>query len=109
MTELRWADIGVKEAYEKLKHSEFKDLHKQLARAFSDIEENPACGISVPKKLIPKIYIRKYGIISLFKYDLPAGWRLLYSLDKEGVEVIAIILEWMNHKDYEKRFKYKTG
>jgi hypothetical protein len=77
MTELRWADTSVKEAYEKLRDSEFKDLHKQLGRAFRDIEENPSCGISIPKKLIPKIYVKKYGIVSLFKYDLPAGWRLL--------------------------------
>ncbi|MCK5016187.1 MAG: hypothetical protein KAS32_03865 [Candidatus Peribacteraceae bacterium] len=108
MIVLRFADINVKKAYERLKKSEFQDLYKHLARAFKDIEKTPSCGISIPKKLIPKVYIKKYGIVSLFKYDLPAGWRLIYSLDKDGIEVIAIILEWMKHKDYEKRFKYKS-
>ncbi len=51
---------------------------------------------------------KKYRIRNLFKYDLPAGWRLLYSVKQEGIEVIAIILEWMRHKEYEKRFKYRV-
>lgn len=106
MTELRFADIKLKKAYEKLKDGEFKDLYEHLTRAFKDIEKKPSCGLAIPKKLIPKVYIKKHKILNLFKYDLPAGWRLLYSLDKEDIEVIAIILEWINHKNYEKRFKY---
>lgn len=108
MIGLRFADNNVRKAYDRLKKSEFQMLFRQLARAFREIEKNPSCGLAVSKNLIPKVYIRKYRINNLFKYDLPAGWRLLYSLDKDGIEVIAIILEWMSHKDYEKRFKYKS-
>lgn len=108
MTELRFADINLKKAYDKLKDSEFSDLYKHITKTFKDIEKNPSCGTAVPKHLIPKIYIKKYDINNLFKYDLPAGWRLLYSLKKEEIEIIAIILEWMSHKEYERRFKYKS-
>ncbi len=108
MTELRFADVNVKKAYDRLKKSEFQELCRHLASAFKEIEKKPSCGLAVSKNLIPKTYIRKYGINNLFKYDLPAGWRLLYSLDKDGIEVIAIILEWLNHKGYEKRFKYRS-
>ncbi|MDY6931179.1 MAG: hypothetical protein SVJ22_04610, partial [Halobacteriota archaeon] len=64
------------------------------------------CGIQIPKKLIPKTYIDKYEIDNLWKYDLPKGWRLIYSVATEGVCIISIILEWMDHKNYERRFNY---
>jgi len=31
---------------------------------------------------------------------------LIYSVAKDEVIVIAIILEWMNHKSYERKFAY---
>jgi len=34
------------------------------------------------------------------------GWRLLYTLKEEEMVVIGIILEWLPHKEYERRFKY---
>jgi len=44
---------------------------------------------------------------NLWKYDLPQGWRLLYTVTAENqVELISAILEWFNHKSYEKRMKY---
>jgi len=109
MARIFFADEKVEKAYKKLKQSQdFKQLYKYITRALSDIQKNYACGIFVPKKLIPKVYIRKYEISNLYKYDLPAGWRLFYSVEKGDIEVIAIILEWMNHKDYEKRLGYRV-
>jgi hypothetical protein len=70
------------------------------------LKENPFCGIAIPKRLIPKIYIRKYGINNLWKYNLPGAWRLLYSIAGNRVKIVAIILEWLSHKEYERRFKY---
>ena len=60
----------------------------------------------IPRRLIPKHYIRKYGIDNLWKYDLPKGWRLLYSIARDQVIIIAIILEWLSHPEYERRFGY---
>ena len=59
---------------------EDKGLYKSIEKAFYDIKENPECGIRIQNKLIPKTYIDKYGINNLRKYNLPRGWRLLYSL-----------------------------
>lgn len=61
----------------------------------------------MPKKLIPKDY-KKYGIDNLWKYDLPNGWRLMYSVANDEVKIISIVLEWLDHKNYEKRFGYKV-
>ena len=93
----------VKQAYENLIDTD-KELYKHLTRAFNDILENAFCGIQIPKKLIPKEYRR---LDNLWKYNLPDAWRLLYSIKSQTqISIITVILEWMNHKNYERRFKY---
>jgi len=38
---------------------------------------------------------------------MPKGWRLLYTISPEDeVQLISAILDWFNHKDYERKFKY---
>jgi len=80
---------------------------KAIRRAIEDLKQNAFCGIQIPKKLIPQEYINKYNAENLWKYDLPNGWRLLYTIHVENkVELISAILEWFDHKDYERRFQY---
>lgn len=107
-SEIKFADKSIQKGLEELKNSttEDKKLYKWICRAFEDLEENAFCGIQVQKKLIPKVYIEKYGIDNLWKYDLPKGWRLIYSVANGEIQILSIILEWMSHKDYEKRFGY---
>lgn len=102
-----FADEKVQKAYRKAQEDS-PLLYKFLDRATDDLKVNPKCGIEVPKHLIPKVYIRKYGINNhnLWKYDLPNAWRLVYSITGNEVEIIAILLEWFSHKEYERRFKY---
>jgi Txe/YoeB family toxin of Txe-Axe toxin-antitoxin module len=103
-----FADDKVKKAYEDLKESKTEDkkLYEWIDRAFDDLEKDAFCGIQIPKKQIPKEYIKKYGIDNLWKYNLPNAWRLLYSVAKNEVVIISIIIEWMDHKNYERKFKY---
>ena len=82
-------------------------LYDWLSRAFEDIQKDAFCGIQIPKRLIPREYIKKYGIDNLWKYDMPKAWRLLYSVLGDKVIVISIIIEWLPHRKYEKRFGYK--
>ena len=77
-----------------------------IKRAFSDICSNPFCGIQIPKRLIPQEYISKDNIDNLWKYNLPNAWRLLYSIKRDKIEILSIVLEWLDHKEYERRFKY---
>lgn len=108
MTRIVFADEKVKEAFYKLRDSQDEGrLYKNLLRALKDIEESPNAFIHIKQRLIPREYVKKYGIDNLWKYDLPNGWRLLYSLGREEIEIIAIILEWLDHKNYEKRFGHK--
>ena len=107
-SEIKFAEEKLKESLEKLKESKTEDkkLYEWINRALDDLEENAFCGIQVAKRLIPKVYIQKYEIDNLWKYDLPKGWRLLYSVSNNEVNVLSIILEWMDHKEYERRFRY---
>ena len=107
-SEIKFADEKVKKNFEELQNSKTEDerIYKWICRAFEDLEENAFCGTRIPKKLIPKIYIEKYGVDNLLKYDLPKAWRLIYSVANGQICVISIILEWMSHKDYERRFRY---
>lgn len=108
MTKIVFADEKVKEAFDMLKKTTSeKRLYDSIVRAFKDIEESPTAFIHIRQRLIPKEYVVKYGINNLWKYDLPNGWRLLYSLGKNEIEIIAIVLEWLDHKKYERRFGYR--
>jgi len=82
-------------------------IKKSMIRAIHDLRQNAFAGIQVPKRLIPKEYVRKYKLNNLWKYDLPKGWRLLYTITADNeVELISAILEWFNHKEYGRRMKY---
>ena len=82
-------------------------IKKYIIRAISDLRENAFAGIQLPKKLIPREYIQKYQVNNLWKYDLPRGWRLIYTVTTDNeVELISAILEWFDHKTYERRFNY---
>ncbi|MBT3583249.1 type II toxin-antitoxin system RelE/ParE family toxin [Candidatus Woesearchaeota archaeon] len=98
----------LKDEFEFLKDNKFEDnqLYEFIKRAIDDMKQNPNCGTKIPKKLWPKEYIQKYDITNLYKYDLPNAWRLVYTIETDKVQIISIILEWFNHKDYEKRFRY---
>lgn len=101
-------DKNIQDSFYKLEQGDIskQDLYKSINQALDNIEENAFCGIQIPKKLIPKEYIAKYELHNLWKYNLPKGWRLLYSIVNDEIVVVSLILEWFNHKDYEKRFKY---
>ena len=106
-----FVDDKTKEAFDALESGKFEDreLHKFISRAVEDLKKNPRVGIPLPKRLIPKEYAQKYGVNNLHKYDLPNGWRLVYTLRGSEVEIISVILEWFDHKNYDRRFGYKTS
>ncbi|MBI2043428.1 hypothetical protein HYT25_03500 [Candidatus Pacearchaeota archaeon] len=104
--EIKFANEKLKEAFENLKEID-KDLYEQIDKATEEIRKNVFCGRNVKKELIPKSLIQKYGINNLWIYNLRSGWRLLYSVTSQNkIEIIAIVLDWMNHKDYERLFKF---
>jgi Txe/YoeB family toxin of Txe-Axe toxin-antitoxin module len=98
----------LKTEFESLKSGKFEDkkLYEFIDRAMDDLKKDPTCGTKIQKRLWPKEYKQKFGITNLWKYDLPNGWRLVYTIESDEVKIMNIILEWFDHKEYEKRFKY---
>lgn len=107
-SETRFADEATKEAYYKLEKGDAseKELFRFIHQAMDNIERNAFCGIQVQKKQIPREYIKKYGAMNLWKYDLPNAWRLIYTIRAGKAVVVSVVLEWLAHKEYERRFNY---
>ncbi|MEK6833690.1 MAG: hypothetical protein AABY32_06615 [Nanoarchaeota archaeon] len=100
--------VFVDESLEKsfVRLDETDPLKKGLIKAIKEIQENSFVGRNVKKNLIPKEIIKKYSLNNLWIYNLPKGWRMLYVLTSSEIRIIAVVLDWMNHKDYEKLFKF---
>lgn len=81
-------------------------LKKAIKKTIEKLNENVFYGEKISKKQILKEYIQKYGIDNLYWCQLPNAWRLVYSVEANNVEILAIIIEYFNHKNYERRFNY---
>lgn len=97
-------DERTKQEYDNLKESDPK-FYRILTRAFDDILKDVECGIKIKKSAIPREYLERYDIRVLWKYKLPDGWRLLYTVKGSRPMVFAVVLDWMDHKNYERLFK----
>ncbi|MFH1072392.1 MAG: type II toxin-antitoxin system RelE/ParE family toxin, partial [Nanoarchaeota archaeon] len=88
-----------------------RKFHKQLLKAIEREKENLTTdmhhGTQIPKNLIPDEYIDEYGVTNLWKIDLPDYWRMIYTIVGNEFEIISILLEFMDHKDYDKKFGYR--
>lgn len=73
------------------------------------IRENIHYGNPIAKSKIPEEYKEKYGVKNLFRVELPHYWRMLYTLtDGESeIEIVAFVLDITDHKEYDKKFKYR--
>lgn len=101
-------DLETKKSFDALKCGKFEDLklHGAISVTIDKLKGNPFCGTQIPKKLWPRRYVKKYGINNLWKYNLPDGWRMIYTIKGSELSIISVIIEWFSHKDYEKRFGY---
>ena len=97
-----FVDERIKKAFDKLRDAKNpeKDLYKFIKRAIDDLEKNPFCGKHIQKNLIPKGDVKKYGVENLWKYNLLNAWRLIYFVQANNVQVVSILLEWMDHTAY---------
>ena len=73
------------------------------------IKANHHYGEPIAKKLIPDEYKKKYGATNLFWVELPSFWRMLYTLTdgETEIEIIAFVLDVIDHDTYNKKFGYK--
>ncbi|HIH91646.1 TPA: type II toxin-antitoxin system YoeB family toxin [Candidatus Woesearchaeota archaeon] len=82
-------------------------LLNAINRLFDVIVNNPFYGENAKKDLIPKEYRQKYDVGNLFIADLPDYWRMIYTLESDEIEIIAFVLDIIDHDEYNKKFKFR--
>ena len=108
----------IKVKYSPAFHEKFSELnieikfHKQLLKAIEreteNLKINPHKGIQIPKDRIPQEYVVKYGVTNLWKINLPDYWRLIYTIVGNEFEIISVLLEFIDHKEYNRIFGYRS-
>jgi|SRR3989338_2376773 len=81
-----------------------KSILNSINKKVELIKFNVHYGDSIKKDQIPQKYKIKYGINNLFRVELPNFWRMYYTLtdDENQVEIIAFVLDILDHKEYDK-------
>ncbi|MBN2517443.1 MAG: hypothetical protein JXB14_01220 [Candidatus Altiarchaeota archaeon] len=87
--------------------SENQTLLRGIENAIKILKENIHIGRQWEKDQIPKKYIEKYDVRNLWRIELPLRWRLIYTMRSSEIEIINLILDFYNHKEYDKTFGYK--
>ena len=102
-----------KEVAEVEKSGKKRTPEVQIFEAFRQkkdlIKVNMHYGEQISKSKIPEKFKAKYGITNLFWVELPHFWRFIYSLTEgdSEIEIIAFVLDIVDHKKYNKLFGYK--
>jgi len=80
-----------------------QQLLKSIKHARDALKLNPMYGDSVPKEQIPI----DMDVTNLFVVDLNRDWRMLYTLEGNQVEVLAFVLNIVDHPTYDEMFGYR--
>ncbi len=89
--------------------SDYQILLNSIKQKIEFIKENPQYGIHIPKNKIPKEYIKNYDANNLWKVNLSGAWRMIYTIRGSEIEIIALILDIIDHKEYNKKFGYRKN
>lgn len=87
--------------------SDNQTLLNSIKQKMELLKENPEYGIHIAKDRIPKEYIQNYGVNNLWKINLSSAWRMIYTIRGSEVDIISLILDIIDHKHYNKKFRYK--
>jgi hypothetical protein len=99
--------IVKKDNAEGIKSSENQTLLRGIEKAISILKENMHMGRQWPKKQIPVKYVEMYDVKNLWRVELPLRWRLVYTVRSTEVDVINLILDVLDHGEYDKVFGYR--
>jgi len=82
------------------------NIRTAVQDVIDNLKKDQRPGDHIKKKDIPKYYIKKHKIPVLYLVDLPQWWRVTYSIMEFEVknELSGLMLELMNHDQYNKRF-----
>lgn len=89
--------------------TDHRTLLNSIKQKIEFLKENPEYGIHIPKKKIPIRYVKRYNVNNLWKVNLSGAWRMIYTIRGSEVDIIALILDLINHRNYEKKFSYRKS
>lgn len=84
-------------------------LLRAIDRKIEIIKTDHRYGNPIAKILIPSEYRQEYEATNLFRVELPNFWRMLYTVKNNEIEIVAFVLDILDHKNYNKKFDYKKN
>lgn len=87
-------------------------VQRALRKLAARLADDPQAGEYVPvsdvhNKLTIKKWERRVGRPrNLYKLELPDGWRALYTVGSRGSDRLVMVLEVVDHKQYERIMGY---
>ncbi|MBW2968676.1 hypothetical protein KY314_00990 [Candidatus Woesearchaeota archaeon] len=84
-------------------NTEEMQLLRSIKRKKDLIKDNPFYGDNIEKRKIPKVY----DVKNLWRVELIGYWRMLYTIKGDKIEIICFVLDIINHKKYNKLFRYR--
>ncbi len=85
----------------------YAQLLSSINTAVANLKIDPHYGNLIPRKYLSKRTMQRYGTDKIFRVELVGYWRLLYTLVGDEAKIIAFVLEYMDHAQYNKIFGYK--
>ena len=95
-------ELDIEQEYSRLKDND--PLKIAIRKGRDILTSNMYAGAQIPKRQIPKYYVRENGVNNLYVLRLDYVKRLCYMLTESNVGVKEIFLD---HKSYNRRFGYK--
>lgn len=115
VTDLSGWKLKIETAVKKGDKTHLKELNL-LNKAIEELKIDYKCGQIMPKKVYPsayKEYSRRYAgevdIDKLWVLKISGDWRIIYTVVGDEVEVISFILDSIKHKEYDRKFHFKTS
>jgi len=87
---------------------EARYLVRIIDKVIAKLKRDREAGKRIPKRLMPRDYLIKYGVTNLWKLNLDRYWRMIYTIVGDEIRLVSIIIEVLNHKKYDRKFGYRT-
>ena len=97
--------IASDEKSKGIRNSKDQQLLRSIEAKKELLKADPQHGEHIMREYLTKKAIDLYGTDSLWKLDLANYWRMIYTITGDTVEIRTIILDVMDHKNYNKLFK----
>ena len=84
-------------------------LKRDVDNAIDTLKRNPLSGEKIQKQLWPEKYVKRHQVNNLFRYRLAGGYRLIYTIVAKSNNTTSVILDALDHGEYDNVFGYDTS